>query len=234
MTASAQRVLDAEETGMTRIKMSYAEWLDQVPEHVRSEWVDGEVIVYMPPNQPHQDAVFFLARLLQLFAEVRDLGKVMMAPFEMRLARVNASREPDALYVAREHLHRLTVARLDGPADVAIEGLSKSTARYDRQVKLVEYARAGVPETWFVDPRLGQQPFELFSLRSGDRYESIPPDAEGRYHSIVVPGFWVDLEWLRRDPLPKPSDALMEIDPEGYLQSVLASYKVRQSRREDR
>jgi Uma2 family endonuclease len=230
MAASAQRVLDHEETGTTRIRMSYEEWLDQIPDHVRSEWVDGEVIVYPLPGLAHQDSVFFLAVLLQLFADLRNLGKVMVAPFEMRLARVNASREPDALYIAREHLHRLTVARLEGPADVAIEGLSKSTARYDRQVKLVEYALAGIPETWFTDPRPGQQPFELFALTEGDRYESIPPDADGRYHSIVVPGFWIDPEWLKRDPLPKPTDVLMEIDPEGYLQSVLTSYRARRTR----
>jgi Uma2 family endonuclease len=231
MATSAEQVLDREETGMIRLRMSYQEWLENVDEHAHTEWVDGEVIIYMPPTPPHQDAVFFLATLLRLFAELRNLGRVFMAPLEIRLASVNASREPDALFIAREHLHRLTDVRLEGPADVAIEGMSKSTARYDRQVKLVEYARAGLPETWFLDPRPGQQPFELFSLKGGgDRYDSIPPDAEGRYHSIVVPGFWVDPAWLTRDPLPRPTEALMEIDPEGYVQSVLDSYQARSDR----
>ncbi len=115
MTTSAEQVLDREETGMVRLRMSYQEWLDRVDEHAHSEWVDGEVIVYMPPGQAHQDGEFFLATLLRLFVGMRGLGKVMIAPFEMRLAAVKSSREPDIIFIAKAHLHRLTEARLDGP-----------------------------------------------------------------------------------------------------------------------
>jgi Uma2 family endonuclease len=159
MVTSSQQVLDREETGMIRLRMTYQEWLDTVDEHAHTEWVDGEAFIYSPPGLAHHDGVVFLAVLLRMLAELRDLGKVMMAPLEMRLAKVNASREPDALFIARQNLHRLTDVRLEGPADVAIEGMSTSAARYDRQVKLVEYEGAGVPEAWFVDHRPGHQPF---------------------------------------------------------------------------
>ncbi|HEY7033869.1 MAG TPA: Uma2 family endonuclease [Thermomicrobiales bacterium] len=222
MATSAQRLLDREETGMVRLRMSYQEWLDRVDEHAHSEWVDGEVIIYMPPDQAHQDGELFLATLLRLFVGMRDLGKIMIAPFEMRLQMVNASREPDIIFVAKEHLHRLTTKRLDGPADLAIEMLSKWTASYDRRVKLVEYARSGIRECWLVDMRPARRRFELFVLGDGDRYESIEPDERGCYHSMVVPGFWVDPRWFDRLPLPEPVDALMEIAGDEFLEMVRA------------
>jgi Uma2 family endonuclease len=222
MATSTQRLLDREETGMVRLRMSYQEWLDRVDEQAHSEWVDGEVIIYMPPGQAHQDDEFFLATLLRLFVDMRDLGKVMIAPFEMRLANINSSREPDIIFIAKRHLHRLTDARLDGPADLAIELLSKWTAGYDRRVKLVEYARAGIPECWLVDSRPGRRKFELFLLGPGDRYESMPPDERGRFHSTVVPGFWVDPRWFGTGSGFNPVDALMEIAGDEFLDMVRA------------
>ena len=35
-------------------------------------------------------------------------------------------------------------------------------------------------------------------------------DGEGHYHSRVLPGFWLDPNWLWQDPLPDP-DALKPI-----------------------
>ena len=35
-----------------RLRMSYEEYLAWANEDVRAEWVNGEVIVHMPPKQP--------------------------------------------------------------------------------------------------------------------------------------------------------------------------------------
>jgi hypothetical protein len=40
-----------------------------------------------------------------------------------------------------------------------------------------------------------------------------PLDAEGRYHSPALPGFWLRPDWLRQDPLPDPWRLLAEIAP---------------------
>jgi len=223
MATSTQRLLDREETGMIRLRMSYQEWLDRVDEHAHSEWVDGEVIIYMPPGLLHQDDEFLLATVLRLFVDLRDLGKVMIAPFEMRLASVNSSREPDIIFIAKEHLHRLTEARLEGPCDLAVELLSKWTAAYDRRVKLVEYAKAGIPECWIVDSRSGRRRFELFVLGAEGRYEPVMPDEQGRFHSVVVPGFWIDPRWFDQSSRIKPTDALMQIAGDEFYEMVRAA-----------
>ena len=43
-----------------RLRMSYDEYLARAEEDIHAEWVDGEVILQMPPKQPHQLVVVFL------------------------------------------------------------------------------------------------------------------------------------------------------------------------------
>lgn len=101
-----------------------------------------------------------------------------------------------------------------GPADLAVELISDSSVRRDRLEKFTEYAMAGVPDYWLVDPRRGRQ--QAFFLRLGDEgvCEATPPDAEGRVHSAVLPGLWLRPEWLWQDPLPSPRACLAKIAPE--------------------
>ena len=58
----------------------FSEWAD---EDTRSEWVEGEVIIHMPPKNAHQNVVEFLYELLSLFVRLLNLGKVRIAPFEI-------------------------------------------------------------------------------------------------------------------------------------------------------
>ncbi len=73
-------------------------------------------------------------------------------------------REPDILFVAREHSDRIG-EQAYGPPDLVVEVLSPGTRRTDRLEKMVEYARAGVREYWIVDP--DGQTVEVFVLREG-------------------------------------------------------------------
>jgi Uma2 family endonuclease len=191
--------------------MSYDDWLAWADDSRLSEWVDGEVIAFMPPKELHQDVQGLLLILLRLYAEFLDLGKVIVAPFEMRLAR--SAREPDVLFVARDHLDRLSADRLTGPADLAIEIISEDSVTRDRRDKRVEYAEAGIPEYWIFDARPRHQTSEFLRLNASGAYESIALDADGRYYSSVLPGFWLRPAWLWQDPQPDALDCLLEIAP---------------------
>jgi Uma2 family endonuclease len=98
-----------------------------------------------------------LFTLLWVFVDLFDLGKVCHAPQEMRLAMIPSAREPDVLFVAREHLHRIDPKRIEGPVDLAIEFFSPDSVRRDRIEKLAEYEVAGIPEYWLFDARRGQE-----------------------------------------------------------------------------
>ncbi len=210
----SQQTITTPEAAERRLKMTYDEFLAWADEDVHAEWVDGEVTVFVPPSIRHQRLVSLLHYLLGLYADLRNLGEVLVAPVEMRLEPPGSSREPDLLFVAKANASRLSAARLDGPADLVVELVSDSSVARDRADKFYEYQEAGVGEYWVIDPRPGKERVDLYALTPEGRYQAILPDADGRYHSVALPGFWMRAEWLWQDPLPKPLVLLQEIAAE--------------------
>jgi hypothetical protein len=49
------------------------------------------------------------------------------------------------------------------------------------------------------------------------RYQVAPVDEEGIYRSRVIPGLWLRVDWLWRQPLPSPTRALLAMDRDAYL-----------------
>ncbi len=210
----SQQTITPPEAAERRLKMTYDEFLARADEDVHAEWVDGEVTVFVPPSIRHQRLVSLLHYLLGLYTDLRNLGEVLVAPVEMRLEPQGSSRVPDLLFVAKANASRLSAARLDGPADLVVELVSDSSVARDRADKFYEYQEAGIGEYWVIDPRPGKERVDLYALTPEGRYQAILPDAEGRYHSVALPGFWMRAEWLWQDPLPKPLVLLQEIAAE--------------------
>ncbi len=218
----ARQVADAPVAGEQRIPMTYEEWLAWPQcQSKPTEWVDGEVIVLPMPDEPHQDIAGFRYVLLSWYARALGLGKVILAPFEMRLSSL-LSREPDIIFVAREHAGRLDGNRLDGPADLAVEIVSPDSVHRDRREKLAEYAALGVRECWVLDSRPGRYGAEFFRLMVAGRYEPVAGDADGLYRSKVRAGFWFRPEWLWREPLPDPVGLWPRIAPEAWRSAMAA------------
>ncbi len=190
-------------------KMTYEEFLAWCTEDTWAEWVDGEVVMVSPASLPHQRIGNFLLVLLRHYVERYDVGEVVSAPFQMHLAKLHRGREPDVLFVAKEHSDRLRETYLDGPADVVIEIVSPESGPRDRGEKYYEYEAAGVREYWLIDP--DRQHAEFYRLNKQHRYELISPDAQGIYRSEVIPGFWLKVEWLWQRPLPRVLDVLKEL-----------------------
>jgi len=186
-------------------KMTYEEFLTWADEDTLAEWVDGEVVIYTPASNRHQDICGFLESVLRSFVEARQLGVVRSAPFQMKLEQ---GREPDLLFVANEHLDRLKETHLDGPADLVVEIISEESVGRDRGEKFYEYARGGVPEYWLLDPQ--QEWAEFYHLEEG-RYHLAFGGREGRYRALTLPDFWLRVEWLWQEPLPHPLQVLGEI-----------------------
>ncbi|HSF30299.1 MAG TPA: Uma2 family endonuclease, partial [Candidatus Tectomicrobia bacterium] len=93
-----QQQSTAPTTQAQRLRMSYEEFLAWADEDVHAEWVDGEVIVQLPPKEPHQRVVAFLLSLMTLFIELFKLGRLLPAPFEMRAVADGPAREPDLIF----------------------------------------------------------------------------------------------------------------------------------------
>ena len=116
----------------------------------RYELIDGQLVVSPSPLPLHQECVTRLIVLLQPWLEVSGAGRLLASPADISLGE-DEILQPD-LFVYRT---------ADGKplrdwGDItelllAVEVLSPSTARYDRQLKRHRYQRAGVPEYWIVD-----------------------------------------------------------------------------------
>jgi Uma2 family endonuclease len=185
-----------------RIPMSYDEFLVAFEDSTHAEWVNGEAIVFMPPTIRHQRIVQFLALLLAMYVRSKRMGEVLFAPVEMRALPEGNAREPDILYVAREHQARITDKRINGPADLIVEVISPESVSRDRADKFYEYEQAGVREYWLIDPRPGYERADFWVLDEAGRYAPVPLDAQGIYRSAVIPGFWLNVNWLWEEELP--------------------------------
>ncbi len=148
-------------------KLTYED-LRRMPEDgKRYELIDGEVYMTPSPNTKHQAVVGNLHVALRQFVAQRNLGKVFLAPFDVVFGERTAV-QPDLLFIRKERLSILTDLNVQGAPDLVIEVLSPGTASFDRETKLQVYARAGVPELWYVDPR--SDTVEILNLGSDRRY----------------------------------------------------------------
>ena len=203
-------------------KMTYEEFLAWADEDTLAEWVDGEVVMTSPASRQHQAIGSFLEKLMGVYVEHQDLGVVLRAPFQMKLA--HSGREPDLIFVATANLHRLQATYLDGPADLAVEIISPESVGRDRGEKFYEYEQDGVPEYWLIDPQT--QRAEFYRLVEG-RYRLAFESKEGEYRSLVLPDFWLRVEWLWQDPLPNVEDVLLEIGGDAYARSWIERLRQR-------
>jgi Uma2 family endonuclease len=195
------------------VRMSYDEWREWygADEGRRGEWVDGEVVPFMPPLAVHALIIGFLARLIGNYSDLHDLGEVVTDQLELWLPESQAARLPDICFLSREHADRLTTHRLEGYADLVVEVISPDSVTRDRRQKFDEYQRAGIPEYWIVDPRPRRRSVTLYALDANGEYQALPADQAGRLHSRVLAGFWLDPAWLWREPMPKPYHLVSQI-----------------------
>ena len=157
-------------SGERRIKMSYEDYLAWPEQGIQAEWVDGEMVIFMPPKDLHQATVGFIYRLIAQFVDLLNLGIVRVAPLEMRVRPDAPAREPDVLFISNQHNERLTAERLDGPADLAIEVITNESVSRDRGDKFYEYQEGGIREYWIIDPRPGKE--RSLQRRGVDRHST--------------------------------------------------------------
>lgn len=115
------------------------------------EFSDGFIEVLPMPTYSHQLIVRWLLEKFLEHVRPRGLGDVVFAPLPVHL-RPGKYREPDLVYLSRARL----AAMGDYPegADLALEVVSEGSEARERDLttKKIEYAAAGIPEYWIVDP----------------------------------------------------------------------------------
>lgn len=116
----------------------------------RYEVVDGALFVTPAPSWKHQDAVMALGIILQAHVHSHRIGHTIMAPADVEFA-ADQMVEPDLFVVPLVNGRRPRTWADAKQLLLAVEVLSPSTARADRDAKRRLYQRERVPEYWIVD-----------------------------------------------------------------------------------
>jgi Uma2 family endonuclease len=154
------------------------------------ELSDGCLEVLPLPTPYHQLIAQFLFKVLDAFVLAQKLGLVFIAPFCMRLWPKKL-RQPDVVFLRPGRLKNRK-----GPAagaDLAMEVVSEGAEdrKRDLVTKRSEYARAGIPEYWIIDPLL--QRVLLLRLH-GKKYRQHGVFLAGdQATSVELPGFTVEV-----------------------------------------
>jgi len=130
--------------------------------------------------------------LIGAYVKRQKLGFVGLAPLDVHFDEENVF-QPDLLFIANERMNILK-KWVYGAPDLAVEILSKGTAKIDRTDKLEICGKYGVREYWLIDPN--KQAIELYHLKGETLHLSQKIQKQGLIESIAVAGFSFELKDL--------------------------------------
>ena len=124
--------------------------------HVRVELFNGRLEVLPVPTQSHQFIILFFLEALKAFTLAHAPGVVLFSGVRVQIPSKKKKpqfREPDVVYMKQENAHRRHEEYWEG-ADLVMEVVSGDLKDRERDlvVKKREYAAAGIPECWIIDP----------------------------------------------------------------------------------
>ncbi len=174
----------------------------------KADLIDGVIYMASPDSKINNTLNGFLFRLMCDYIEARGIeGFVFFSHYSCRISDIRAP-EPDVGYVRPENADRVHENEMDGGPDIAVEIVSRDSVQRDYGEKRELYQAAGVEEYWIVDPRM--QRAQFLRLKGG-RYELAMLESNRIFRSSVIPGFWLDVNWLLARPVPPAYRCLQEI-----------------------
>jgi Uma2 family endonuclease len=178
----------------------FDEWVD---EDTKAELIDGVMIVHSPASLRHDDLANCLRFLMSGYAAAKSLGTVLGPDGLVRIRR-RRRVGPDLFFLAKDHVPRPLPKEYRGVPDLVLEVLSPSNRAYDLEEKRPLYRETGVKEIWLIDP---DQQQVIQDRRRGRRFVTTTVTT-GLVKSTVLPGFWIEADWLWSDPLPNLMECL--------------------------
>jgi Uma2 family endonuclease len=150
----------------------------------------------------------WLIHLLLTYLDTHNLGAVSGAQGLIRF-KLDLVRVPDVSFIRwdsvedPDEIENPAGAFLEYPPDLAVEVLSPSNTRKEMEIKLGEYARAGVKLVWYVDPE--RKEVDVFPKANAKRKKTfiLADTLDG---GDVLPGFTLPVAKIfeKRAPAPKP------------------------------
>ncbi|MFX0102545.1 MAG: Uma2 family endonuclease [Candidatus Hodarchaeota archaeon] len=146
-----EKVLEGGEYVFLKPDVSEEEFWELANEDSNFELVDGVLMIHSPASKEHEEIFLYLSKILGFFLEETNQGQLFGSRFVMRLSE-KWNPEPDIMIITPSNYNNIKENMYDGPANIVIEILSKSTKEIDLNKKLPKYLEAGVEEVWIIDP----------------------------------------------------------------------------------
>ncbi len=171
-------------------KYTYQDYC-QLPNEVRAEVLDGELLMSPSPFRKHQEISWKIEFAIGKWVEENRRGKIYNAPFDVVLSQYDIV-QPDLLYISYERKSILTEANVQGAPDLVIEILSSGDKKRDTVKKKAIYEKYGVKEYWIVDP--DSETISVFILEGNNFQEKGIYKRNQILESPLLPGFSLVLE----------------------------------------
>ena len=143
--------------------LTYDDGTDQ-----RYELDEGYLILMPPATGQHELIISFLLTYFFQIIQQQKLDLFAYASGVEFLTRPQQPRKPDVCLISRQQAQAIwgVSAILSTPPMLAVEVVSPESIKRDYQIKLREYAQAGVAKYWIVDPL--QEKITVLLLQNGD------------------------------------------------------------------
>ena len=170
------------------------------------ELVDG-ILVEKPMGAEEDSIAFWLGVQLFNFAAQENLGKFLGSQGGSRLDD-DTVRLPDLSFIRWDsvddpsELDPLPGPFLHVPPDLVVEVLSESNTPREMQIKLGEYAAAGVKLVWYVDP--DAKTVTVYP-KGRERGRKVLGEGDTLDGGKVLPGFALPVADLFAPRAPKPT-----------------------------
>lgn len=163
----------------------------------RVELIEGEIVRMSPISSQHSACVKRYTVHL-----VRQLGDRAIVGVQDPI-RLSDESEPQPDLVVLRPRDDFYMHRHPEPPDILlIIEVAETSRRYDRNVKLPQYARAGIPEAWLTD--LNEDVVERHSRPEGGRYQEVARFRRGQIiTSVTIPGLALRVDDILGPPRDK-------------------------------
>lgn len=145
----------------------------------RTELIEGEIIEMSPIGAKHAGTINRLSRVLSPRISAQSIISIQNS------IRLNDKSEPQpdlAILHLRDDCYTESIPT---PDDVfLLIEVSDSTLKYDRDIKIPLYAKAGIPEVWIAN--IEEQVFEVYKSLNQNSYEQVQNYEKGEVTSMSM------------------------------------------------
>jgi Uma2 family endonuclease len=186
---------------------TYDDFCALIHEDQKADLIDGMIYMTSPENIDANDLFSWLI-IIRSYTDKKKLGCVFGSRVVYHRLDDRNTPEPAILFVRNQCSDCLHRGDVEAPPERAIEIVSPESVERDYEKKRKQYQRFGVSEYWIIDEE--EKTILQLRLNRRGRYTEVRP-RHGMFHSKVLPGFFLDPNWLWQKPRPFALDIAQQV-----------------------